>query len=113
MNLAVLPAAAAAAAIAAAPLPTAPPAPELAPPAASSIKLSKLKLRRGPVEGWAGPATAPAVAPEELDPEKTFDVVDDKDPRPGAMADLFPPVAPSRSLMTGLFSKGSSASKTS
>ena len=113
MNLAVLPAAAAAAAIAAAPFPTAPPAPGLPPPAASSIKLSKLKFRSGAVEGWAGPATAPAVAPAVLDPENTFEVVDDRDPRPGAMADLFPPVAPSKSLMTGLCSKGSSANNTS
>ena len=96
MNLADRPAAAAAAAMAAAP-----PTPEGPPPDASSIRLSRLKFNKGPVGGCVTPPAAPATAVVEADePAKTLAVVVESEPLPGAMADLLPPVAPSKSLIS-------------
>ena len=80
--------------MAAAPLPAGPLAPELAPDA-SSIRLSKLKLSKGAVTCCEAPAVDTAV----VEPEKTLAVVADREPLPGAIADLLPPVAPSISLI--------------
>ncbi len=49
--------------------------------------------------GCPGPPTAPAGAAVDEEPAKTLAVVVEREPLPGAIADLLPPLAPSKSLI--------------